>query len=181
MTTTVPAVSEDTNLDAACTAVTAEVARTDGKASLLLAFDGAVLAGLATGADTNLPAVTKTVGAMAVLALAAAAALLLFVVRPQLGGADRASFRYWADMDDDTIRASCAATPTSCTSAPSSPLSTSPAPTTAPPTPVARAARGRSPAPPTCSSTTSTHCHCPCPAAAPSDPGASHCRCSSRS
>ena len=106
MTTTVPAVSEDTNLDAACTAVTAEVARTDGKASLLLAFDGAVLAGLATGADTKLPAVTKTVGAVAVLALVAAAALLLFVVRPQLGGADRASFPYWADMDDDTIRAS---------------------------------------------------------------------------
>ena len=103
MTTTVPAVSEETNLDAVCTAVTAEVARTDGKASLLLAFDGAVLAGLATAADTNLPAVTKTVGAMAVLALVAAAALLLFVVRPQLGGADRASFPYWADMDDHRV------------------------------------------------------------------------------
>jgi hypothetical protein len=34
MTITVPATSEDTNLDAACTAVAAEVARTDGKASL---------------------------------------------------------------------------------------------------------------------------------------------------
>lgn len=51
--------------------------RTDGKASLLLAFTGAVLA------------------------LGAAAVLLLLVVRPRLRGHDRASFRYWARLDDD--------------------------------------------------------------------------------
>ncbi|MFI0515814.1 Pycsar system effector family protein [Streptomyces sp. WSLK1-5] len=106
MTTTVPAASEDTNLDTACSAVAAEVQRTDGKASLLLAFNGAVLAGLATLADTGQPSVTNAFGAAAVLALAAAAVLLLLVVRPRLGGNDRASFPYWARLDEEAIRAS---------------------------------------------------------------------------
>ncbi|MDQ0904661.1 hypothetical protein QFZ22_000646 [Streptomyces canus] len=107
MTTAVPASSEDANLDAACTAVAAEVARTDSKASLLLAFNGAVLAGLATIVDTGLPSVAKAVGAAAVLALAAAAVLLLLVVRPRMRGTtDRASFPYWARLDEDAIRAS---------------------------------------------------------------------------
>ncbi|MEU0032093.1 Pycsar system effector family protein [Streptomyces sp. NPDC006335] len=100
------AISEDTNLDAACMTVATEVARTDGKASLLLAFNGAVLAGLATVADSGLPSVTKAVGAAAVLALAAAAVLLLLVVRPRTRGTDRASFPYWAGLDEDAIRAS---------------------------------------------------------------------------
>ena len=100
------ATSEDTNLDTAYATVAAEVARTDGKASLLLAFNGAVLAGLATLADTGLPPVTKVVGAAAVLALTAAAVLLLLVVRPRLGGTDRASFPHWAGLDDATLRAS---------------------------------------------------------------------------
>ncbi|MFJ6393943.1 Pycsar system effector family protein [Streptomyces sp. NPDC091972] len=108
MTTVSPsATSENANLDAACTAVATEVARTDGKASLLLAFNGAVLAGLATVADTGLPSVTKAFGAAAVLALAAAAVLLLLVVRPRTRGiTDRASFPYWAGLDEDAIRAS---------------------------------------------------------------------------
>ncbi|MFJ3673708.1 Pycsar system effector family protein [Streptomyces sp. NPDC090106] len=98
----------DANLDAACTTVAAEIARTDGKASLLLAFDGALLAGLATAADQPLPTASKILGGAAVLALAVAAVLLLLVVRPRLGGSgsDRASFPYWARLDDDTIRAS---------------------------------------------------------------------------
>ncbi|KUN58440.1 Pycsar system effector family protein [Streptomyces griseorubiginosus] len=106
MTTTVPGVSEDTNLDAACTTVAAEVPRTDGKASLLLAFNGVVLAGLTGAANTGLPAVTTVVGAATVLTLGAAAVLLLLVVRPRLQGTDRASFPYWASLDDDTIRTS---------------------------------------------------------------------------
>ena len=106
MTTTVPGASEDTNLDAACTTVAAEVARTDGKASLLLAFNGVVLAGLTGATHTGLPAVTKVVGAAAVLTLPAAAVLLLLVVRPRPQGTDRASFPYWAGLDDGTIRAS---------------------------------------------------------------------------
>ncbi|MEU1010960.1 Pycsar system effector family protein [Streptomyces sp. NPDC005890] len=78
--------------------------RTDGKASLLLAFHGAVLAGLASVADKDLPPATKVFGALAVLALGAAAGLLLLVVRPRLHGRDRASFPYWARLDEDEIR-----------------------------------------------------------------------------
>jgi hypothetical protein len=104
--TTTPAPDSDKNLDSACTAVAAEISRTDAKASLLLAFNGAVLAGLASAANKNLPPATKTFGVLAVLVLGAAAVLLLLVVRPRLSGDDRASFPYWARLDDDEIRAS---------------------------------------------------------------------------
>ncbi|MEV8311883.1 Pycsar system effector family protein [Streptomyces flavidovirens] len=100
------ATSTEKNLDSACASVTGEIARTDSKASLLLAFTGAVLAGLASAADTQLPLVTKAFGTLAVLTLGAAAVLLLLVVRPRLGGTDRASFPYWAQLDEDEIRAS---------------------------------------------------------------------------
>ncbi|MGW7207109.1 hypothetical protein [Streptomyces sp. NPDC054837] len=56
-----------------------ELGRTDGKSSLLLAFNGAVLAGLASVADKDLPPVTKVCGALAaevLLALAAAGVTL---------------------------------------------------------------------------------------------------------
>ncbi|NEA46856.1 Pycsar system effector family protein [Streptomyces sp. SID10815] len=98
----------DKNLDAACAAVTTEIGRTDNKASLLLAFDGAVLAGLASLADKNLPLPAQLVGGAAGLALAAAAVLLLLVVRPNLGGRAPApgSFPNWAQLDAATIRAS---------------------------------------------------------------------------
>lgn len=85
--------------------------RTDSKASLLLAFTGAVLAGLASAADHQLPLVTKVFGALAVLTLGAAAVLLLLVVRPRLGGTDRASFPYWAQLDEAEIRASMTGDP----------------------------------------------------------------------
>ncbi|MGW0315439.1 Pycsar system effector family protein [Streptomyces flavidovirens] len=52
-----------------------------------------------------MPLVTKVFGALAVLTLGAAAVLLLLVVRPRLGGTDRASFPYWAQLDEDEIRA----------------------------------------------------------------------------
>jgi hypothetical protein len=93
----------DKNLDNACATVASEISRTDGKSSLLLAFNGAVLAGLASVADKDLPLLTKVFGAAAVLALAAAAVLLLLVVRPRLGGDDRASFPHWAGLDDNEI------------------------------------------------------------------------------
>ncbi|MGW5816479.1 Pycsar system effector family protein [Streptomyces noursei] len=105
MTSTVPTSGIDKNMDAACASVVNEISRTDGKSSLLLAFIGAVLAGLASVADKDLPLSTKVVGAAAVLALGAAAVLLLLVVRPRLSGADRASFPYWARLDEDEIRA----------------------------------------------------------------------------
>ena len=95
----------DHNLDAACAAVSIEIARTDGKSSLLLAFTGAVLAGLTSLADGQLPGVTQAFGAAGVLALAAASVLLLLVVRPRLGGNDRASFPYWARLTEAEIRA----------------------------------------------------------------------------
>lgn len=103
--TTVPDSHVDTNLDAACAAVASEIARTDGKSSLLLAFTGAVLAGLTSLADNQLPGVTRVFGAAGVLALAAAAVLLLLVVRPRLGGSDRASFPYWARLTEAEIHA----------------------------------------------------------------------------
>lgn len=96
------------HLDAAYAAVASEIVRTDNKASLLLAFTGAVLAGLATLAGKKLPLPAQLVGGAAGLALAAAAVLLLLVVRPNLGGRTPApgSFPYWAQIDADTIRAS---------------------------------------------------------------------------
>jgi hypothetical protein len=106
-TVTVPASTStvDKNLDSACSSVANEIGRTDSKSSLLLAFNGAVLAGLASIADKNLPTATKAFGALAVLALGAAAVLLLLVVRPRLRGDDKASFPYWARLDEDEIRA----------------------------------------------------------------------------
>ncbi|WP_329028223.1 Pycsar system effector family protein [Streptomyces sp. NBC_00690] len=79
--------------------------RTDAKSSLLLAFTGVVLAGLTSAANHGLPLPTRVFGAFAALALGAAAVLLLLVVRPRLSGRDRASFPYWASLDEDEIRA----------------------------------------------------------------------------
>ncbi|MFF7975847.1 Pycsar system effector family protein [Streptomyces sp. NPDC007905] len=104
-TVTAPAPTVDKNLDTACASVVNEIGRTDGKSSLLLAFNGAVLAGLASIADKDLPPMTKVFGALAVLALGAAAVLLLLVVRPRLRGDDKASFPYWARLNEDEIRA----------------------------------------------------------------------------
>ncbi|MEU2608879.1 Pycsar system effector family protein [Streptomyces albus] len=105
MTSTAPVSSVDKNMDAACASVVSEISRTDSKSSLLLAFNGAVLAGLASVAGKDLPLFTKVFGATAVLTLGAAAVLLLLVVRPRLSGADRGSFPYWARLDEDEIRA----------------------------------------------------------------------------
>ncbi|WSI75344.1 DUF5706 domain-containing protein (plasmid) [Streptomyces sp. NBC_01335] len=95
----------DRNRDTACAAVTGEIARTDSKASLLLAFTGAVLAGLASIADKDLPVFTKVVGGLAVLALAAAAVLLLLVVRPCLtvGTAAPGTFPQWARLEENEL------------------------------------------------------------------------------
>ncbi|MEV7129727.1 Pycsar system effector family protein [Streptomyces sp. NPDC093260] len=103
--TTPAAATADTNLTDALAAVTTEIGRTDGKASLLLAFTGAALAGLASLAGHHLPTPAAILGALAVTALAAATVLLLLVVRPRLSGGDRASFPYWARLDEDGIRA----------------------------------------------------------------------------
>ncbi|MCX4971242.1 DUF5706 domain-containing protein [Streptomyces sp. NBC_00654] len=112
MTTTpapAPAATEatDRTLERACTAVAGEIARTDSKASLLLAFTGAALAGLASIADKDLPLISQLFGGAAVAALAAAAVLLLLVVRPNLGGSRRVvreGFPLWARLDEDSLR-----------------------------------------------------------------------------
>ena len=94
------------NLDDACHDVEAKIARTDSKASLLLAFDGAVIAGLASVADKDLPLPAQVAGGLAVLALAAAAVLLLLVVRPNLGGRGRVireGFPRWAQLSEDDL------------------------------------------------------------------------------
>lgn len=96
------------SLDDACHDVEAKIARTDSKASLLLAFDGAVLVGLASIADKDLPLPAQLVGGAAVLTLTAAAVLLLLVVRPNLGGRGRIireGFPRWAqtETEDDLL------------------------------------------------------------------------------
>lgn len=95
----------EANLAAAHAEVKAEIARTDGKASLLLAFIGAALAGVwsvATGA--HLPAPAYVVGGVGVLLLVTAAGLLLRVVRPNLSGAAVAGFPLWARLTADQVR-----------------------------------------------------------------------------
>ncbi|MER8155202.1 Pycsar system effector family protein [Streptomyces sp. NPDC094472] len=95
----------DASLATAHAEVKAEIARTDGKASLLLAFIGAVLAGVWTVAgDAHLLMPVYVVGGMGVLLLVTAAALLLRVVRPNMSGAV-AGFPLWARLTGDEIRA----------------------------------------------------------------------------
>ena len=95
----------DKNLDDACHDVEAKISRTDNKASLLLAFNGAVLAGLASAADKDLPRPAQLVGGCAVLALAASAVLLLLAVRPNLGKSRevREGFPRWAELSEEDL------------------------------------------------------------------------------
>ena len=115
MTTTAPHPTPhptiDRNLDATLTDVREQLARVDNKASLLLAFDGAALAGLASLATTTaarLPAAAYVLGGTAVLALTVAAVLLLLVVRPRLGGAAPGSFAHLARLTEDEVPAALA-------------------------------------------------------------------------
>ncbi|MEU6079561.1 Pycsar system effector family protein [Streptomyces sp. NPDC047108] len=74
-------------LAATVTALQGDLARSEGKASLLLALSGAALVGLVSAA-TNLhpPLPAAVFGALGAAALLAATLLLLLAVRPQLGG-----------------------------------------------------------------------------------------------
>ncbi|MEU6279559.1 Pycsar system effector family protein [Streptomyces sp. NPDC047028] len=94
----------DQNLTAAHAEVKAEIARTDNKVALLLAFVGAVLAGawsIAQGLPLNLPALV--VGGFGMTLLVAAAGLLLRSVRPNLRG--RHGFPLWATLTPQEITA----------------------------------------------------------------------------
>lgn len=94
-------------LDAALARVEHEITRTDNKASLLLAFTGAAVAGIiSAAAAAHLNLATKLIGAAAGALLLLAADTLLCVVRPNLSGKDRSSFPHWATCTQDEIRQS---------------------------------------------------------------------------
>lgn len=99
----------DSKLTAAHAEVKAEIARTDTKISLLLAFVGAVLAGtwtVAKDAPLTLPA--YVVGGLGTALLLAAAGLLLSSVRPNLGGARPVGFPRWATLSAEQVTAELA-------------------------------------------------------------------------
>lgn len=90
------------DLTAAHAEVKAEIARTDNKVALLLAFVGAVLAGAWTIArDLPLNPAACAVGGLGMTLLIAAAGLLLRSVRPNLSG--RHGFPLWATLTPEQI------------------------------------------------------------------------------
>ncbi|MFI1481506.1 Pycsar system effector family protein [Streptomyces sp. NPDC020747] len=91
-------------LAAAHAEVKAEIARTDTKTGLLLAFVGAVLAGSWTVAkDVPLAAPAYVAGGVGMGVLVAAAGLLLRSVRPNLRGGH--GFPLWATLTAEQITA----------------------------------------------------------------------------
>jgi hypothetical protein len=92
----------ETKLTAAHAEVKAEIARTDNKTALLLAFVGAVLAGAWTVAkDVPLNTASVVVGGAGMVLMVAAAGLLLRSVRPNLRG--RHGFPLWATLTAEEI------------------------------------------------------------------------------
>lgn len=90
------------DLTAAHGEVKAEIARTDTKVALLLAFVGAVLAGAWTiTRDLPLNPAACTVGGLGMTLLVVAAGLLLRSVRPNLSG--RHGFPLWATLTPEQI------------------------------------------------------------------------------
>lgn len=84
--------------------VRAEIARTDSKTALLLAFVGAVLAAVWTVAhDLPLTTPAHIVGGAGLALLLTAAGLLLRSVRPNLGGGD--GFPLWATLTPQQLTA----------------------------------------------------------------------------
>ncbi|MFJ7229783.1 Pycsar system effector family protein [Streptomyces tendae] len=98
----------DRNLTAAHAEVKAEIARTDTKTALLLAFVGAVLAGTWTVArDLPLTVPAAVVGGLGLALLVGAAGLLLRSVRPNLRG--RHGFPLWATLTAEEVSAATGA------------------------------------------------------------------------
>ncbi|WP_282087574.1 Pycsar system effector family protein [Streptomyces tendae] len=94
----------DRNLIAAHAEVKAEIARTDTKTALLLAFVGAVLAGTFTVArEVPLTVPAIVVGSLGLALLVGAAGLLLRSVRPNLSGGH--GFPLWATLAAEEIGA----------------------------------------------------------------------------
>lgn len=96
------------NLTAQHAEVKAEIARTDNKTALLLAFVGAVLAGAWTVArDLPLNVTAYVVGELGLSFLIVAAGLLLRSVRPNLNGGH--GFPLWATLTPQQIAAAAEA------------------------------------------------------------------------
>ncbi|MDQ0387233.1 hypothetical protein J2S54_004053 [Streptomyces sp. DSM 42143] len=92
----------DRNLTAAHAEVKAEIARTDTKTALLLAFVGAVLVGTWTVArDVPLTVPAIVTGSLGLALLVGATGLLLRSVRPNLSG--RHGFPLWATLTTEEI------------------------------------------------------------------------------
>jgi hypothetical protein len=92
------------SLTSAHAEVKAEIARTDAKTALLLAFVGAILAGAWTVArDLPLNVPAYIVGGAGMALLVGAAGLLLRSVRPNLSG--RHGFPLWATLTAEEITA----------------------------------------------------------------------------
>lgn len=91
--------------------VKAEIARTDTKASLLLAFDGAAVAGVWTvGSQPWVSTAARAVGAVALVLLLASVTRLLLVVKPRLSSTAReAGFARWAALSPAEVTLELAA------------------------------------------------------------------------
>ncbi|AJP02992.1 integral membrane plasmid transfer protein [Streptomyces cyaneogriseus subsp. noncyanogenus] len=97
----------EANLAAMHAEVKSEIARTDTKTGLLLAFVGAVLAGAWTVArDLPLNLGAYIVGGLGLALLVTAAGLLLRSVRPNLRG--RGGFPLWATLNAQEIATAAA-------------------------------------------------------------------------
>lgn len=109
MATTTPDPQQDGAHDRAkdrvATAVGAlqgDLARSEGKASLLLALSGAALVALVSAAgDLRLTAAAAVAGALGTAALLAATVLLLLAVRPDLGGS---GWTRWPRLTTEQVR-----------------------------------------------------------------------------
>ncbi|GGZ44744.1 integral membrane plasmid transfer protein [Streptomyces inusitatus] len=102
---------DSSGLMAAHAEVKAEIARTDTKTGLLLAFIGAVIAvvgTLAKDVHPHIPTAAYMVGGIGVAVLIGAAGMLLRAVRPNLGGRAPVGFPRWATLTPDEIRAELA-------------------------------------------------------------------------
>ncbi|MFE4582926.1 Pycsar system effector family protein [Streptomyces chartreusis] len=87
----------DVRLDAAITAVLAEISRTDAKSGVLLtAFSLPLAALVATIPGRTLPGASGLLVGVGTVGLLAAMLVVLFVIRPRLGGAARGSYLYWS-------------------------------------------------------------------------------------
>lgn len=95
----------DRALDVELTHVTAEIARCDTKAGLLLALAGAGLAVAGSGVtDYHLPVAAQIVGGCGAAAVVAAIVALLLAVRPDTGGTSPVGWPRWATCTPDQMR-----------------------------------------------------------------------------